>query len=96
FERSGPVGLLHPVSETGFLEKGRIELKVNGQVKQEGDLDQMIWKVAEMISYLSEYFELAAGDVIMSGTPSGVGAIVRGDVMEGSVTGLSQLKVKVV
>ena len=95
FERSGPVGLLHPVSETGFLDKGRIELKVNGKVTQEGDLDQMIWKVAEMISYLSEYFELAAGDVIMSGTPSGVGAVVRGDVMEASVVGLSPLTVRV-
>ena len=55
----------------------------------------MIWKVAEMISYLSEYFELAAGDVIMSGTPSGVGAVVRGDVMEASVVGLSPLTVRV-
>ena len=86
---------MHPVSETGFLDKGRIELKVNGKVTQEGDLDQMIWKVAEMISYLSEYFELAAGDVIMSGTPSGVGAVVRGDVMEASVVGLSPLTVRV-
>ncbi|MGB5066643.1 MAG: fumarylacetoacetate hydrolase family protein [Albidovulum sp.] len=96
FERSGPVGPLHPVSKVGHLDQGRIELKVNGAVTQEGDLNQMIWKVPEMISYLSDYFELAAGDVIMSGTPSGVGPIGRGDTMEASVDGLGTLVVKVV
>lgn len=96
FERSGPVGPLHPVSETGHLSEGRIELKVNGVVRQEGDLNQMIWKVPEMISYLSDYFELAPGDIIMSGTPSGVGAVVKGDTMEASIAGLGSLTVKVV
>lgn len=84
------------MSETGHLDAGRIELKVNGKVKQEGDLNQMIWKVPEMISYLSEYFELAAGDVIMSGTPSGVGPITKGDVMEINIEGLDSLTVTVV
>ncbi len=96
FERSAPIGLIHPASETGHLESGRIELKVNGEVRQEGDLNQMIWKVPEMISYLSEYFELAAGDVILSGTPSGVGPVSVGDRMEASVEGLSSKTVKVV
>ena len=96
FERSGPVGPLHSVEKVGHLDYGRIELKVNGALKQEGDMNQMIWKVPEMISYLSEYFELQAGDVIMSGTPSGVGAVVRGDVMEASIEGLGNLVVKVV
>lgn len=96
FERSGPVGPLHSVEKVGHLNHGRIELKVNGALKQEGDMNQMIWKVPEMISYLSEYFELQAGDVIMSGTPSGVGAVVRGDVMEASIEGLGNLVVKVV
>ena len=96
FERSGPVGPLKPVSETGHLDAGRIELKVNGDVRQEGDLNQMIWKVPEMISYLSEYFELAAGDVIMSGTPAGVGPIERGDIMEINIEGLDTLTIKVV
>ena len=68
FERSGPVGPLQPAADVGEMTDGRIELKVNGVVRQEGDLNQMIWKVPEMISYLSEYFELQAGDVIMSGT----------------------------
>ena len=96
FERSGPVGPLHPVAAVGHLDHGRVALSVNGTLRQEGDLNQMIWKVPEMISYLSEYFELAAGDVIMSGTPAGVGPIQRGDVMIMSVDGLGSMEVKVV
>lgn len=96
FERSAPVGTLQPVSKVGHLPNGRVELKVNGAVRQEGDLNQMIWKVPEMIAYLSEYFELQAGDVIMSGTPSGVGAVQRGDVIEASIEGLGTVSVKVV
>lgn len=96
FERSGPVGPLRPTSEVGHPDSGRIELKVNGAVKQEGDLNQMIWKVPEMIAYLSEYFELKAGDIIMSGTPSGVGPVVRGDKLEASIAGLGDLTVTVV
>jgi fumarylpyruvate hydrolase len=96
FERSGPVGPLRPVSEVGHPDRGRITLKVNGALKQEGDMNQMIWKVPEMISYLSEYFELQAGDIIMSGTPSGVGPVVRGDTMEAMIEGLGTLSVRVV
>ncbi len=96
FERSAPVGPLHSVSETGHLSSGRIELKVNGDLRQEGDLNQMIWKVPEMISYLSDYFELAPGDVIMSGTPSGVGPVVKGDRMVASIDGLGTLDVRVI
>jgi len=96
FERSGPVGPLKPVSEVGHLDHGRIELKVNGEVTQEGDMNQMIWKVPEMISYLSEYFELAPGDIIMAGTPSGVGPVSKGDTMVATIEGLGSLTVKVV
>ena len=95
FERSAPVGPIHPVAETGHLTQGPITLTVNGTLRQEGDLNQMIWKVPEMISYLSEYFELAAGDVILSGTPSGVGPVKRGDVMKVMAQGLGQLTVRV-
>ena len=95
FERSAPVGPIHPVSKTGLLNEGAISLKVNGEVRQEGDLNQMIWKVPEMISYLSDYFELAAGDVILSGTPSGVGPVLRGDVMEMAADGLGALTIRV-
>ncbi len=96
FERSAPVGPIHPVSEVGHLDEGSITLKVDGEVKQEGDLNQMIWKVPEMISYLSDYFELAAGDVILSGTPSGVGPVERGQTMEMACDGLGSMAVKVV
>lgn len=96
FERSAPCGPLRPVSEVGHPSSGTVELKVNGVSKQTGDLNQMIWKVPEMISYLSDYFELAAGDVIMTGTPSGVGPVVAGDIMEVHVEGVDDLVVKVV
>ncbi len=96
FERSAPVGPVHPVSEVGHPDHGRVALTVNGELRQEGDLNQMIWKVPEMISYLSDYFELAAGDVILSGTPSGVAAVEKGDTMDLSVEGLGHMTVKVV
>ena len=96
FERSAPVGPVHPVSNIGHLDAGAIALKVNGELKQQGDLNQMIWKVPEMIAYLSEYFELAAGDVILSGTPAGVGPIARGDVMDVAIDGLGQMTVETV
>ena len=96
FERSAPVGPVHPVSVVGHPSHGRIALTVNGELRQEGDLSHMIWKVPEMISYLSEYFELAAGDVILSGTPSGVAAVSRGDVMEVEIAGLGAMTVRVV
>ncbi len=96
FERSAPIGPIHTVEEVGHLDQGRVELKVNNEIKQEGDLNQMIWKVPEMISYLSDYFELATGDVILSGTPAGVGPIVKGDVMDISVAGLGSMTIPVV
>ena len=96
FERSGPIGPIHSVDDVGHLDQGRVELKVNGEVRQEGDLNQMIWKVPEMISHLSEYFELAAGDVILSGTPAGVGPVVKGDAIEVTIEGLGSMAVRVV
>lgn len=96
FEDSAPVGIIHSVADIGHPDQGKIELKVNGEIKQEGDLNQMIWKVPEMISYLSEYFTLAAGDVILSGTPSGVGPISKGDVMDVSIEGLGTMSIPVV
>ena len=95
FERSAPIGPIHTVSEVGHLDSGAITLKVNGELRQQGDLNQLIWKTSEMISYLSEYFELAAGDVIMTCTPSGVGPVVKGDVMEMEIAGLGSLTVTV-
>jgi fumarylpyruvate hydrolase len=95
FERSAPIGPIHTVDAVGHPDDGSITLTVNGEVKQQGDLNQMIWKVPEMISYLSEYFELAPGDVILSGTPSGVGPVERGDTMVIAADGLGSLSVSV-
>ncbi|MGL4810601.1 MAG: fumarylacetoacetate hydrolase family protein [Beijerinckiaceae bacterium] len=95
FEHSAPMTAIVPASKIGHPTDGAVWLKVNGEVRQQGDLNHMIWKVPEMISYLSGLFELQPGDLIMSGTPSGVGAIVKGDMMEGFVEGVGTLKVKV-
>jgi fumarylpyruvate hydrolase len=96
FEQSAPVSPLRLVSAVGHPAKGLVQLTVNGALRQTGDLDQMIWKVPEMIACLSEYFELAPGDVIMTGTPAGVGPVVVGDVMEGVIEGVGTLTVTVV
>ncbi len=96
FEQSAPCSELVPAAEIGHPDSGAIWLDVNGQRRQEGDLNQLIWKVPEMISYLSGLFELAPGDVIMSGTPAGVGAISKGDVMHGHVEGVGDVHCKVV
>jgi len=96
FERSAPCGPVHPVAHVGHPASGRIELTVNGMLRQTGDLNQMIWKVPEMISFLSAHFELAAGDVILSGTPAGVGPVKRGDEMCLTIEALGRLTVSVV
>ena len=96
FDQSAPCSALVPVSQCGHLSKGRIYLTVNGQVKQDGDLAMMIWNVPETIAYLSTLFTLMPGDLIFSGTPAGVAAVQRGDVLEGHVEGLPVLHTKIV
>jgi fumarylpyruvate hydrolase len=100
FDMSAPIGPIHPVALLGngqqHITKGRIELKVNGQIKQEADLSYMIWSVAEQISKLSEAFELKAGDIIYSGTPENVGPVVKGDLLVGHIDGLPELSVRIV
>jgi len=96
FDRSAPLGPLQPVAKVGHFKDGAIWLKVNGQVKQSANLNQMIWSVAEQISKLSEAFELAPGDIIYSGTPENVGPVVRGDIMDAHIDGLPDIRVKVV
>jgi len=96
FDRSAPIGPIHRVAQVGHLQAGAITLKVNGQVKQNANLNQMIWNVAEQVSRLSQAFELMPGDIIFSGTPENVGPVVPGDLMEGLIAGLPTLNVKVV
>ena len=96
FDHSAPVGPVVPLSDAVSIEKGTIRLSVNGVVKQEGDLADMIWSVAEQIAELSRGSELKAGDVIMTGTPAGVGPVKRGDELVGSVAGLPDLRLRIV
>jgi fumarylpyruvate hydrolase len=96
FEGSAPCSALVPASKIGHPAKGAIWLDVNGQRRQSGDLGQMIWDVPGQIACISALFELRAGDIIMTGTPSGVGAIVRGDKLKGHVDGVGDLDVVVV
>jgi fumarylpyruvate hydrolase len=84
---------MKPATMVGHPSQGAICLKVNGAVKQKGDLSEMIWNVPEMVSYLSKLITLRAGDVIMSGTPAGVGPVQAGDRLEGHVDGVGDLTV---
>ena len=95
FDRSAPIGPLHLARQTGHFTEGGIWLKVNGQVKQNANLKQMIWSVAEQISRLSEAFELMPGDIIYSGTPENVGPVVRGDVIDCHIDGLPNLGIRI-
>jgi len=96
FDYSAPCGELVLASDIGFLEEGAVTLSVNGVERQKGDLNQLIWKVPEIISILSGLFTLAPGDLIMTGTPAGVGPVERGDQLEGYVQGIGSLSVEVV
>ncbi|MEY2952411.1 MAG: hypothetical protein RLZZ401_498, partial [Pseudomonadota bacterium] len=96
FDHSAVIGAVHTLAQTGHFEKGTIWLKVNGTVKQNANLNQMIWSVAEQISRLSQANELFAGDLIYSGTPENVGPVVRGDVIECHIDGLPNLGIKIV
>jgi len=95
FDHSAPIGRLHPIEETGSMDNGRIWLAVNGDIQQDGNLNQLIWKIPELISHLSQLFTLKPSDLIFTGTPAGVGSIMRGDVVVGGVDGMSGIKVTV-
>jgi len=91
FDESCPITPIQPASKIGHPKKGAIWVKVNGEVKQKGDLDQQIWQIDEAISYLSNFGLLEAGDIIMNGTPAGVGPCKAGDTLEGHCDGVGDL-----
>lgn len=95
FEKSAPCSPIVRVEEIGHPVRGEIRLEVNGVVRQSGDISQMIWGVPETIACLSTLFTLRAGDLIFTGTPAGVGAVARGDLLDGSVEGVGTLQVRV-
>ena len=91
FDRSAVIGALVPASAIGHPSGGRISLSVNGALKQDGDLGEMIWPVADVVAFLSESVELAPGDLIMTGTPAGVGALVPGDTCVVAIEGIGEI-----
>lgn len=96
FDNSAPIGAIHPASEVGHPSEGKIQITVNGEVRQNSDLNLMIWPVPYIIHHLSQQVAIAAGDLIYTGTPEGVSTVVRGDELVGTIDGLSELRIKIV
>jgi fumarylpyruvate hydrolase len=96
FDQSAPISALRSVDAGGHPLAGRIELKVNGEIRQQADLKQMIWSLAEVIANLSTYLTLQPGDLIFTGTPGGVATIVKGDVLVGRIEGVGELSARLV
>lgn len=96
YDQSGPISAVLPVREGRHPEKGAIWLKVNGELRQSGDIAQMTWNVAEVIANLSTYVCLAPGDLIFTGTPAGVSTVVCGDELEGAIEGVDELRIRLV
>lgn len=96
FDRSAPITPIVRSSASQPMTQAAISLKVNGAVRQSSNVSQLIWSIAETIEYLSRYWELKAGDLIFTGTPEGVAAVKTGDLMEGQVEGVGELRVKLV
>jgi len=95
FDHGAPMGPIIPRERAGDISEAAITLEVNGQLRQQGRVSDMIWGIAESIAYLSGLFELKAGDLLFTGTPEGVGAVIAGDLMVGRVQGLGELRVEV-
>lgn len=96
FDQSAPIAAIRPVAAIGHPAHAAIWLKVNGQLRQNGDLEQMAWNVAEIIAKLSSYVTLVAGDLILTGTPAGVSTVLRGDLLEAGIVGVGELTVRLV
>ena len=96
FEQSSPIGPITPIDKAGDVENAEICLQVNGKDRQRSTVAKLIWNIGETIEYLSAAWDLAPGDLIYSGTPEGVAAVVKGDTLVGSVVGLTELRLRVV
>jgi len=96
FASAAPIAPIHPAAKTGALMRGAITLDVNGQRRQSGDLADMVWDVPNVLAFLSKLYRLEPGDLIFTGTPAGVGAVVPGDRLEGHIEGLTPLSIEVV
>jgi fumarylpyruvate hydrolase len=96
FAQAAPMAPIHPVAMTGTLSRGEITLLVNGERRQHGDLSDMVWDVAHMLEFLSRLYRLEPGDLVFTGTPSGVGPVVAGDRLEGRIAGLTPLAIEIV
>jgi fumarylpyruvate hydrolase len=94
FDNSALIGVIRPAT-SGHVESGAITLKINGEVRQQGDVRDMVWGVADIIAHLSRLFRLQPGDLIYTGTPAGVGKVERGDHLLGAIAGLAQLSLRV-
>ena len=95
FAQAAPIGPVHPVSAVGLLARGKIWLDVNGARRQQGDLADMVWDVPHTLAFLSQYYELLPGDLVFTGTPAGVGAVVAGDRLDGGIDGLGTLAIAI-
>ena len=91
FDNAAPIGAIHPVSEVGHIDRGRIWLSVNGQTRQDSDVANLVWSIPEIIAIISSLYTLKAGDLIYTGTPAGVGPLQPGDVIEGGIDRLGTL-----
>jgi fumarylpyruvate hydrolase len=96
FAQAAPIAPISPVAQTGILARGEVTLRVNGETRQHGDLSDMIWDVPHMIEFLSRLYRLEPGDLIFTGTPSGVGPVVAGDRLDGRIADLTPLSIEIV
>lgn len=95
FDQSAPISAIHKVADIGHPSSGRIWLAVNGEIRQQGDLNELIWGIAEAIAELSTLFALKQGDILFTGTPAGVGAVVAGDRLTGGIEGIDEIEITI-
>ena len=96
FEKSAPMGPITKIEKCGMMKSGKIFLKVNNEVRQNGNLNMMIWKIEMQIAHLSRFYDIGAGDIVMTGTPAGVGPVLKGDFLQANIERLGSIEIKVV